>query len=66
MGMFATMYVEMYGKQVKDVDAALGQWSAVTARKIGEAKKAVEKVVDKRAGKFGEKLKDIIRPKKKK
>ena len=60
--LFSHVFIERYGSRVKDMDAALGYWSGVTERKVKEAKKAVEK----KAGKFGERLKEMIKPRKKK
>ena len=64
--LYSHVFIEKYDNRIKDIDAALGYWSGVTARKAREAKKAVEKAVEKRTGKLSERIKGLIKAKRKK
>jgi len=59
--LYSYVFIDTYGSRLKSWDEALGWWSSFTARKVTEAKKAVEK----RTGKLGEKVKEALKPKKK-
>jgi len=57
---YSTIWLERYGNQVRDIDAALGMWSGVIERHVKKLKKGTEE----HAGKLVEHIKKIIKPKK--
>jgi len=54
---YSTIWLETYGNQIKDIDAALGQWSGVIEKKVTKAKANVEKGAGSLLGKIKEKIK---------
>jgi len=58
---YSTVWLEKYGNQIRDIDAALGMWSGVIERHV----KGIKKKTEEHVGKLAEHIKKIIKPKNK-
>ncbi len=56
---YSTIWLEQYGNQVSDMDAALGQWSGVIEKKAKAAKSSIEKETGSLIDKVKKKLKEV-------